>query len=394
MTLLGVLSWILLGAAVAGAAYQLVAAYATRRFVRRRWPRPQEPAGVTALKPLHGAEPHLAVNLFSLLDQEHAPLQVVFGIQRPDDPAIPVVEAVVQACPTADVTLVVDATRDGRNPKVANLLNMAPAIRHPIVVIADDDMAVPPHYVAALVGELERPGVGLVTCLYRGIAADGTLASRLGAAQINHGFLPSVLVADLLGARQGCFGATMALSAETLARIGGLERLKDELADDYVLGEAVRKAGLKLALSPVIVTNMVTEKGLSGLFRHELRWARTMRAVAPLDYPASIVTHTLCLAALGAAAAGFSPAALAVLAGAGLARVLMVRVTAHALRVPATPLWLVPLRDLVSFGVILASFVASRVEWRGETLGVGRAGRLGPEVAASGVEPPDGEKRA
>ena len=114
---------------------------------------------------------------------------------------------------------------------------------------------------------------------------------------INFGFLPSALVAEALGLGGGCFGATIALRRETLERIGGFARLRDELADDHRIGAEVRALGLAVVLSPYIVEARVTEPSFADLWRHELRWARTVRAVAPAGFAGSVLAHPVAIAA-------------------------------------------------------------------------------------------------
>ena len=74
--------------AAIGSLYALVAAFLLRRFAA--WPKPQATIfpGVSVLKPLHGAEEGLYDNLNSFCRQDYpGPLQVVFGLREPADPA-------------------------------------------------------------------------------------------------------------------------------------------------------------------------------------------------------------------------------------------------------------------------------------------------------------------
>src|SRR6202011_4193069 len=155
----------------------------------------------------------------------------------------------------------------------------------------------------AVTAPLLDPRIGLVTCLYKGVSMGG-LWSQLAAMHINFAFLPSALSGEAIGVGGGCFGATIALRRGVLQRIGGFARIRDELADDHRLGDAVREIGLATVLSPYIVENHVAEPSLASLWRHELRWARTVRAMAPFGFAGSIITHTIMLAVLAAAAAG------------------------------------------------------------------------------------------
>ena len=368
--------WLLLAGSAAGCLYLLYAGRVTRHFAGRVERLPVATPPVSILKPLCGEDPDLYENLASFCRQDYPVWQIVFGVQDPGDPAIAVVKRLIAEFPAADLTLVVESARRGGNLKVANLQNMMPAARHDVIVIADSDMRVAPAYLAEVTAPLLEPKTGLVTCLYRGVPAPGRW-SRLGALHINHGFLPQALVAERLGASGGgCFGATLALRRDTLAAIGGFAAVADRLADDHALGEAVRRLGRKVVLSPHIVDNIVAEPSLAALFRHELRWARTIRAVAPLGFLGSVVTQPMVLA-LAALALGTQPvAAPAMLLAALVCRAVMVRTVDRALRLPPTPLWLVPGRDLLSFAVFVASFFTRKVAWRDRTFRIGRDGQL------------------
>jgi ceramide glucosyltransferase len=362
-------------AASVGSAYALFAIWAARGFVAA--PKPAPPAiylPVTILKPLHGAEPELYANLASFCRQDYpASTQVVFGLADAADPAVAVVRRLMADFPERDLALVVNARRHGANAKVSNLINMQAAARHEIIVIADSDMAVSPDYLgnlASLLQPVGQAGVDVVTCLYRG-AACGGFWSRLAAAGIDYQFLPNVLVGLKLGLATPCFGSTIALSRTTLAKLGGLQAVADQLADDYELGIAARRAGFCVAIAPFIVTHVCGEQSLRELLLHEIRLARTIRAVDPLGFAGIAVTYAVPFALLGLALGGLTPAALVpVLA---LACRFALQSELHRL-FGLGPLWnlwwLGPIRDILSFIVFVASFFGRGVEWRGHRYGV------------------------
>jgi ceramide glucosyltransferase len=328
------------------------------------------------MKPLCGEDPGLFDNLLSFADQRYPEFQIVCGVQNSHDAAIPVVERLKRERAVVPIDLVVDATRRGGNLKVANLINMTPKARHDRLVMVDSDMRVPPDFLAAVVAPLDDPIVGLVTSLYRGRAADPSLPSALGAQYINHAFLPQALLGEALRPGQGCFGASIAMTRQTLESIGGFEAVADSLADDNALGSAVRRLGKRIVVSGLLIDDWVSEPSLKALFRHELRWALTIRGVAPWGYLGSAVTHPVALAVLGACLGGFAWEALGVLAFALLGRFAMVRAIDRALGLEASPLWVVPWRDLLSFGVFLASYCTRTVAWRDRRFHVDRQGRL------------------
>jgi ceramide glucosyltransferase len=349
---------------------QAVAAWlVVRRFAARLGTRPGlATVPVTILKPLHGDEPLLEQALSTVCAQDYPTWQVVFGVQDPTDTALPVVRRLQARYPNCDIAVVVDPTPHGPNRKVANLINMLPAAKHDVLVIADSDVHAAPDWLQRLVAALQAPGVGLATTIYTGLPAREGTVPALGALQINHYFLPGALLARALG-RQDCLGATMMLRRDTLNRVGGLQALVNHLADDNVLGRLVQRLGLTVALADTIPATTVPETTLRALWRHELRWARTIGALAPLPFAASVLQYPIAWAALAVLLAGACPLFLAWFALAWALRALAARETDNALALAnRSPLWLLPLRELMSVAVMAASYAGRRVDWRGHTL--------------------------
>lgn len=337
---------------------------------------------ISVLKPLHGTESMLEEALASFCAQDYPDYQLVFGVTAATDGALEAVRRVAARFPARDIAVVADATLHGPNRKIGNLINMLPAARHDVLVIADSDIHAAPDYLARLADSLAMPGVGLVTTLYAGWPVSAALAARLGATQITHAFLPGVLLARAMG-RQDSLGATMALRRDVLARIGGLEALVPHLADDAVLGRLVTRAGLGVALAATVPMTTVAEATLAALWQHELRWGRTIRSLTPLPFALSVLQYPLVWAVLALVLADGAAWAVGLvllcwlgraLAAHGVDRVLARFGTGLASRVP---FWLLPLRDLLSVAVVVASFAGDRVTWRGESL---RA--TPPELAA------------
>ncbi len=337
--------------------------------------RTAEAPAVTIFKPLYGDEPRLFENLASFCGQDYpAPVQIVCGVQNPNDAAIAAVDRLKGSFPDCEVQLVVDATPHGSNLKVANLINMARHARHDCLIVADSDIGVEPDYLQRVTGALAAPDVGAVTCLYYGVAAAG-FWSRMSALAIDAHFLPNVLVGLATGLAKPCFGSTIVLTRQRLIEIGGFEAFADRLADDYAMGGALRARGLRVATSDVLVAHSCAEASFGELWGHEMRWARTILNVDPLGYVGSLVTHPFGWA-LFAIAAG-APLGGAVAAGAAiLCRVALLRALTRNYRLPAPPYWLAPARDLLSFAVFFWSFCGRDLTWRGRNYHIRADGAL------------------
>jgi ceramide glucosyltransferase len=368
-----------------GLAQAMVASRLVVSFVRASVNKPGARPPVTVLKPLHGDEPLLESALTTLCRQDYPERQIVFGVNDKADAATEVVRRVRERFPDVEMTLVADPTRHGVNPKIDNLINMIPAARHDVLVIADSDVHVRPDYLERLMAALEQPGVGLVTTLYVGLPLlPITLPGRLGAMQITNCFLPGALLSRAIG-RQDCLGATMCLRRKDLERIGGFHALVDHLADDNVLGRRVAGLGLRVVLAQTVPLTTVPETRFHALFQHELRWARTIRALEPIGFAASILQYPLAWCLLTIALAGGALWSIALFMVVWVLRALAALVVDGALAslwgeertigrkrrndeaalAFSCPVWLLPLRDIMSVAVMLASYGGRHVIWRG-----------------------------
>lgn len=373
----GISFWIgmlLVALAVAGCLYELIAIMAVLRFFGRPAIRAADMQGATILKPLYGAEPRLKENLASFLDQNHrGPLQMVCGVSDRSDAAAAVAEQLRAEHPASDIALVVKSTGAFANGKIANLANMLPSARHDVVLLSDSDMAVSPDYVASILGALMQPGVGAVTCAYRG-RGDAGLWSRLSAGCISYVGLPGVILGYVGGMARPCMGSTIALSRETLHTIGGFERFADVLADDYAIGEAIAETGRSVAIPPLLLVHGCSERNFAALWRQKLRWSATIRGVAPLRHLGSIVTYPLPLALLAALVV---PAIALPIAVAALAiRLAMAVAVDYRAGQRSAPYWMLPAVEVIEFLAFVASFIARKIDWRGSRLTMQRDGRI------------------
>jgi ceramide glucosyltransferase len=373
------LGWAAAVIALFGTAYAFLAAILAARFMGMTSQGAGATPPVTILKPLHQGEPGLFENLETFYAQDYpGPVQIVFGVHDKADPALAVVRRLDAKYPGRDTAIVVDPSLYGANAKVSNLINMLPQAKHDTLVLSDSDIAVGPHWLARVTGALERPGVGIVTCFYTGEAAPGAhpLWSALSAMGTSYEFLPNAVLGTSLGLAAPCFGSTIALRRRTLDEVGGFAAFADFLADDYEIGRAVRARGYALAMPSLGVSHTAAEQSAGELVRHELRWNRTIRLVNPWGHLGSIVTFAVPFALLAAPLLHFSVAALAVVAAALAARCFLKYRIDAIFGTRAGPYWLLPLRDLLSFAVFLASLTGETVDWRGSRFAVEPSGAM------------------
>ncbi len=329
---------------------------------------------VTVLKPLCGAEAGLYDCLRSFCDQDYPEFQVIFGVADPADGAIAVVRRLMAEFPERDLALVVGGRVHGANLKVSNLVNMAALAKHDVLVVSDSDARVAHDCLARVVAPLGDSRTGAVTCLYKGAPLPG-LASTLGALFIDDWFLSSAVVDARMRDVTYCFGPVSAVRRDALDAIGGFGRLATQLADDFMMGRLIAAAGYRVRLSDVVVETVVAETWRS-LFAHELRWARTVRAVKPGEHFLSGITEPLPLIFLllcDHGAIGWTAIAVPV----------VLRLVLHfALRrrfdLGSLGARLVPVRECLCFVVWVASFAGNNVRWRNRDFAIEPGGRLIP----------------
>lgn len=325
---------------------------------------------VSILKPLKGIDPEIYESFRSHCLQDYpADYEIVFGVSDPADPAVASVEQLKREFPQRAIGLVVCPKILGANVKVSNLEQMLAASRFEHIVVNDSDIRVGQDYLQRIVAPLTDSKVGMVTCLYRGIAAR-TLGSRLESLGISTDFCAGVLAARQLegGLRFG-LGSTLAFRRTDLARIGGFESIVDFLADDYELGKRIAGLGLKVLLSDVVVETHLPAYDLRGFVAHQMRWARGVRDARLGGYIGLASTFGIFWALLTLVSFGAVPWALDLLIAMLIMRLAVALVVGGGVlrdRQVLSGLWLIPLRDLIAVGIWLASFAGHTVTWRGD----------------------------
>lgn len=363
--------------------YYITALLAAARFFSR--PRRQAPKNVrirpvSIMVPLCGADFRAYENYASLCRQNYPEFQIVFGVRDPGDSSIQLVRRLQSDFPQVPIDLAVCQDEIGQNPKVNNLNNMLPVVRHSVLVLLDSDIRVGRDFLETIVAEMQGQGDGdaMVTCLYRAGAAPG-LASKLEAIGITSDFAPGVLVAESASGISFAFGAAIAFTKEMLNRIGGFEAIADYLADDYMLGNLARKHGYPVRLSRYVVETVLSRLSLTGFIKHQIRWARGIRACSPWGHTGSILTNGMIFAFLYLLLANFSffscSVFLAVIAF-RMAAARFVGVYCLGDGILKDCFYLIPLRDLLSFVIWCMALFGRRVEWRGKVFRLSRGGKM------------------
>jgi len=359
-------------AGLAGLGYYLACLWSARSFLRSisgSVPPSAYLPLVSILKPLKGEDPEIYESFRSHCLQDYPEYELIFGVSNPADPAVHAVERLRQEFPQRAIQLIVCEQQLGANTKVSNLAQMLKAATYDHLVVSDSDIRVAPDYLRRVTASLANAKVGMVTCLYRGIAAQ-TLGSRLESLGISTDFMTGVLVArSLEGGLRFALGSTMAFRRSDLAAIGGFESFVDYLADDYELGKRIAALGREVVVSEVVVDTFLPAYTLPQFVDHQLRWARGVRDARPGGYLGLLFTFGWQWALLAVLAFRGSLWSWTLLCWALVLRFLVAwRVGRSVLKDNQVRrfLLLVPVRDIAAVLIWLASFAGNTVTWRGD----------------------------
>jgi ceramide glucosyltransferase len=377
-----VLNWLVLAPVVFGSIYSILCSLAVLRFMRSRRQRakaqPEALPPVTILKPVCGLEKNLAENLRSACEQDYPEFQVVFSVQDPGDPALPMLRELQREFGPERVTVAAGGPRLGSNGKINNLGVGLPNARHEILVISDSDVRLRPDYLATIVAPLADPGVGFVCTLYRAACAERWY-EKLELLTLNAEFIPDAIFATVTGAARICLGASTALRRATLEAIGGLAALANYLVEDHEMGRAIRAMGKRGVVLPYCVETMVDLQRVRQWWDHLVYWDQNTLAANPSGFAAAVSKRALPFALLFALLRGLDPLGLGVLLGA-----CGVRLASAALalgpglgdREGLPALALLPLRDVVGLASWVAALAKRRTIWRGAEFELDAQGRL------------------
>ena len=366
--------------------YYLLSLYCVIGYFRRRYATAQKisfmpPASI--IKPVRGLDRESYENFASFCNLDYPEYEVVFAVSGGGDPVIPIIEKLRADFPSRSIRLITSVPRRGTSDKINNLCELVQNAKYDLLVMSDSDVRVEPDYLKQVIAPFADREVGAVTAFYKSLSA-GNLVSNLDALGMYMDSAPSALVAKKIEGRlQFAFGWTMATSKRHLAEIGGWEEMANHHSDDFELGKRIAQCGHRVELIAKPVTMVFPSETLAEHFRHELRWAIGLKSVRPLGYWGLLFTHGLPWALVGATAAmsvGWLALAACYTVAYFILRIGLTWLTGRwgiGDRRLAKILWLVPVRDAISFIIWLAGFFSDKIVWRGLAYHV-KSGQLIP----------------
>ena len=374
----------------------LVVAGAIRLAARRRVlpPAAAFTPPVSLLKPLHGWEPDMEAHLETFFEQDYPQFEIIFCARSDQDAGLEIARKVAARYPEIRSRFLCSGNPPYANAKVWSLERMENAAAYRFLVVSDSDVSVTRGYLRAVMAPFEDLRVGLVTCLYRGVAGH-SFWSALEAVGMTIEMSAGVLVAEMLEGMKFALGPTMVIRRDCLDAVGGFRALGPYHADDFILGNMVAAAGSRVVLSTHTINHYVLNSSFLPSIRHQIRWMKSTRFSRPKGHLGTALTFSM---PYGLLAASVAVAFHHPLMGALL--LLWSWVSRMALGalvgslVVAEPRWqrsalLYPLRDLLGFAYWIASYASNEVKWRGEVYNLLQNGLM-----RNGSQPPDREPEA
>jgi ceramide glucosyltransferase len=350
----------------------LVVAGAVRLAVRRRRSlRGAFTPPVSLLKPLHGPEPDLEAHLQSFFEQDYPRFEIIFCARSDQDAGLEIAKRVAARYPAIRSRFLCSGDAPYANAKVWSLERMQSAAAHRFLVVSDSDVSVKSDYLRAVMAPFADERVGMVTCLYRGVAGV-SFWSKLEAVGMSVEMSAGVLVAEMLEGMKFALGPTMVVRRDSLDEAGGFRALGPYHADDFMLGNLISAGGHRVVLSTHTIEHHVLNSSFLPSVRHQIRWMKSTRFSRPKGHFGTALTFSV---PYGLLAAGVAMAFHRPLLGAALlAWTWASRIALGALvggLVVGEPqllrsALLYPLRDLLGFCYWVASYVSNEVRWRGE----------------------------
>ena len=280
--------------------FSVLAIVAAVRYLSVKPPASANTEPVSILKPLAGADLDLESNLRTFFEQDYPTFEILFAVRDAADPAMQAVEKLRHEYPHIATQLIITGEPPYPNAKAFSLDRMLEAATNDLVVMSDSDTRVTADLLQRVAVEFLDRKLGVATCPYRAVPGP-SLWSRLEATGMNTDFMAGILVARMLEGMKFAVGPTIVARRSVLQSIGGFTRLKDYLAEDFVLGKFAAEAGHGVILSSYVIEHHIGDATLAENIAHRLRWSRSTRRSRPAGYVGQLFTMPLPLALIACA---------------------------------------------------------------------------------------------
>lgn len=336
----------------------------------RDLPAPPDAPPVSIVRPLRGVEPFSLETLGATFALDYPDYEIIFCVQSPGDPIIPLVEKLIADHPRCEAKLLVGDDYVSVNPKLNNCVKGWEAARHDYVILADSNALPPRDYIQTMLAAFRdetaltismpigsRPG-NFWACVECAILNTFQARWQYGAEAIGAGFAQ---------------GKNMMWRRAVLDRAGGIRALAAEVAEDAASTKIVRAQKMNVRLVDMPFEQPLGDRTAREVYARHARWARLRRATFPLHYAPEFMNGSFMAAVLGAVAAAqtdYNPVVVAALIVAALhgGEMLLARVCGFTLdwRTPFALL----VRDLLLPVIFIDGLLVDSFTWHGNEMTV------------------------
>jgi ceramide glucosyltransferase len=336
----------------------------------RNLPAPPDAPPVSIVRPLRGIEPFSLETLGATFELDYPHYEIIFCVQSPGDPIIPLVEKMIADHPELAARLLVGDDYVSVNPKLNNCVKGWEAARYDHIILADSNALPPRDYIQSLLAAFRadtaltismpigsRPG-NFWACVECAILNTFQARWQYGAEAIGAGFAQ---------------GKNMMWRREVLDRAGGIRALAAEVAEDAASTKIVRAQKMNVRLVDMPFEQPLGDRTLREVYARHARWARLRRATFPLHYAPEFMNGSFMAAVLGAIAAtqtDLNPALVAALIVTALhgGEMMLARICGFTLDW-RTPLALLA-RDLLLPVIFVDGLLVDSFTWHGNEMTV------------------------
>jgi ceramide glucosyltransferase len=320
---------------------------------------------VSILKPLTGLEPGLKENLKAFFELNYPAYELIFCFESPVDPAIDLVDSLKEEHPNIPVKKVISDPDFGYNPKVSNVAAGLAKVDHDLILISDADIRPDKDYLRIIVQRFGDPQVGLVSNLIRG-QGDNSPGSVLENLRLSFFVINGVCTLYNLINHASVVGKSMLIRKSYLEELGGLKSVRNYLAEDYIIGERMRKINKKVVISRHLITSINSGRTFRQFFNRRYRWHILRFHLSKPAYFIEPFVNPLFWSFVFMIVSLFSTLSVATFLVVGLYKIILEALQGEALHdeIKITPYLFVPLKDLLIAVVWFIPFFKYSVRWR------------------------------
>jgi ceramide glucosyltransferase len=334
---------------------------------------------ISLLKPLKGLEENLEQCLRSFFEQDYpGEIEIVFASAQRDDPAMAVARRVAAAYPRVPARFVLSNESWGLNPKVSNLHGALSAARHDLVLQTDANVSASRDYVRRIVSELIGEHASLLSSVVSGVG-ERSVGAAMENLQLSAFVAPACCAALVVAGIPCVIGKSILFRQSELRALGGLELVKDSLAEDFLLGNHYVEQGKKVLLSATPIRNVNVAIGIERSLKRHARWLKMRVVINPFAFLGDLFANPIAIVGLSFAALDFRSEAGLALVGTVALKTLVDGLLASRVRgapVKFVHALCVPLKDVLMLGVWLYAIFSRSVDWRGIRFRIGPGTQL------------------